>query len=63
MQLYYMEEIGDGTVSLYDVKFSDRHKLWKEKPNAKEISRKEYNALKQTLSNPSTNPKLLKQNR
>lgn len=63
MQLYYMEKKEDGTVSLYNVKLSDRHKLWKEKPNAKEISRKEYNALVKTLSNPSTNPKLLKQNR
>ena len=63
MQLYYMEEKEDGTVSLYNVKFSDRHKLWKEKPNAKEISRKEYKALLLTLSNPSTNPKLLIQNK
>ena len=63
MIVYYMEKKADGTVSLFNGKMSERHQLWAARPNAKEISKKEYDALLDTLSNPETNPKLLKFNK
>jgi len=43
MKIYFIDNKPDGTTSLFSGDMADRHKIWVSNPNAKEISRKEYN--------------------
>lgn len=45
MTIYFREIIGDKH-NYFEVDHSRRHLLWKEKPNAKEINKKEYLKIK-----------------
>lgn len=42
MTIYYIEKKIDGTTSLFSGKMEDRAAFWIKHPNAKEISKKEY---------------------
>lgn len=61
MTVYYIEKKLDGTVSIFSGEMSDRHKLWTQRPAAKEISKKEYEALRKYLEESDENK--LKYNR
>ena len=60
MTLYFVERKDDGTISLFDVKMENRAALWAEKPKAKEISRKEYNALLEWFNSDEYKSKFIK---
>lgn len=63
MTLYYMEKKEDGTVSLFDVKMKDRAVLWACHPNAKEITKKEYDELIEFLNSDEYKKTQLKYNK
>lgn len=46
MKVYYIEVVSEEKVNMICVDMSDRHKIWVSHPNAKEISKKEYEDLK-----------------
>ena len=53
MKLYYMD-LTSTTANIYTCEHHDRHKIWVEHPNAKEITKKQYEAIKEltdTLKN------------
>lgn len=45
MNLYYMELVPQG-IKVYACAMHERHKIWAEHPNAKEISRKQYEMMR-----------------
>lgn len=46
MKVYFMELQGDAKATFISVDHSQRAKVWAEHPNAKEISRKQYEDIK-----------------
>lgn len=49
MKLYYMELVPNGA-KVYMCEDYDRHKIWVDHPNAKEISKKQFEQLQQLIS-------------
>jgi hypothetical protein len=50
MKVYFMEINGENKATFISVDHSQRAKVWAEHPNAKEISRKEYEDIKYEYS-------------
>jgi hypothetical protein len=50
MKVYFMEINGENKAAFISVDHSQRAKVWAEHPNAKEISRKEYEDIKYEYS-------------
>ncbi len=48
MKLYYLELTPTGA-KVHVVEDYDRHKIWVNHPNAKEISKKQYESLRETI--------------
>lgn len=55
MKLYYLEITATGAI-IHVVEDYDRHKLWVSNPDAKEISKKQYEDLLETLKLPNNGP-------
>jgi hypothetical protein len=63
MTIYFIDKKPDGTTSLFSGEMKDRAKFWVEHPNAKEISKKEYNQWVDYLNSDLHKKTLLKTNR
>jgi hypothetical protein len=63
MTIYFMEKKPDGTISLYDCKMKDRATLWVNRPYAKSITKKEYDALIEFLNSDEYRQLLTKTNK
>jgi hypothetical protein len=50
MKVYFMEKLGETKINFISVEHSQRAKVWAARPNAKEISRKEYEDIKYEYS-------------
>jgi hypothetical protein len=56
MTVYFIEQLPDEKITVYTCKMNQRHKIWVAHPNAREISRKEYELLKNMQLQQSIEP-------